>query len=213
MYISEHMTHDPLTISPETLLPEARQVLNEYYFRHLPVVDLERKLIGIISDRDLRSAYPSSVTTDYERKNVFERVAKTPVAEIMASPCQFLTLASTLDDALIVFDKHKLGAMPVVDDEMRVVGMFSIRDLTAAYKKLFGMAEKGSILIGISDDGTPGVMSRIVTLLEKHHISFTRLIRMNQGEENAKIYLRINTFRVVAVQNLLKDDGFLLLKH
>jgi len=62
MYISEYMTSDPITISSATLLPEARQILNEYQIRHLPVIDSERRLIGIITDRDLRSAYPSSVT-------------------------------------------------------------------------------------------------------------------------------------------------------
>ncbi|MCK5515339.1 MAG: CBS domain-containing protein, partial [Desulfobulbaceae bacterium] len=53
MYIYEHMTSDPITISSEILLPEARLLLNEYDFRHLPVVDEKRRLIGIITDRDL----------------------------------------------------------------------------------------------------------------------------------------------------------------
>ncbi|MCK5070201.1 MAG: CBS domain-containing protein, partial [Desulfocapsa sp.] len=82
MYILRHMTPDPITVSPAMLLPEARALLNDYHFRHLPVVDEEGGLVGILTDRDLRSAYPSSVITDSERRLVYESVEKTSVSEI-----------------------------------------------------------------------------------------------------------------------------------
>ncbi|MCK9296139.1 MAG: CBS domain-containing protein, partial [Desulfobulbaceae bacterium] len=61
MYIARHMTSPALTVSPGTLLPEVREMMNTRKFRHLPVVDEEQRLIGMITDRDLRSAYPSSL--------------------------------------------------------------------------------------------------------------------------------------------------------
>jgi acetoin utilization protein AcuB len=207
MYILRHMTPDPITVSPAMLLPEARALLNENQFRHLPVVDEQEKLVGILTDRDLRSAYPSSVLTDSERRLVYERVEETSVSEIMSDECLSLGVDSTLDDALFLFDRDKLGALPVLENE-RVVGIFSISDLNAAYKTLFGVGEKGAVLIGIQDDGSPTIMTRIVTLLEKEKIPFTRVLRILDKQTGNTIYLRINTFKIAAVLGLLEENGF-----
>ncbi|MBU0960013.1 MAG: CBS domain-containing protein [Proteobacteria bacterium] len=206
MYISRHMTADPVTVSSAMSLPEARALLNDFRFRHLPVVDENGALLGMLTDRDLRSAYPSSVLTDSERRLVYEKVEKTTVAEIMSTDCVTLRLDSTLDDALFLFDRDQMGALPVLDGE-RVVGVFSIRDLTTAYKKLFGVGEKGSMLIGIDDDGSHGIMTRIVNLLEEQNIPFTRLMRVYDERKGNTIYLRINTFKIAKVYSLLEDAG------
>ena len=208
MYIYEHMTSDPITISSEILLPEARLLLNEYDFRHLPVVDEKRRLIGIITDRDLRSAYPSSVTVESERMLIYRKVEKTKVADIMTTSCSTLRLEATLDDALLIFDRDKVGGIPVVTDRDVVVGMFSMRDLMTAYRKLFGVDDKGSLLVGIVDDGRETIMSELVVMFEENSISLTRLIRLNQGREGAQIYMRINTLKPGLVRKLLVRSGF-----
>ena len=207
MYISRHMTTDPLTVHPSMLLPEARALLNDYHFRHLPVVDEQGVLVGMLTDRDLRSAYPSSVLSDSESRLVYERVEKTEVSEIMSSDCVSLTPDSTLDDALFMFDRDQLGAMPVLEDG-QVVGIFSIRDLTAAYKLSFGVGEKGAVLISIEDDGSRTIMTRIVTFLEKEEIPVSRVLRIRSKDDGDAIYLRINTFKIAAVLALLEDNGF-----
>lgn len=191
------------------LLPEARTLLNDYHFRHLPVVDEKGFLVGMLTDRDLRSAYPSSVLSKSERRLVYERVEQTTVAEIMSTDCVSLGPDSTLDDALFLFDRDEVGALPLIVEE-RVVGIFSIRDLTAAYKKLFGVGEKGAVLIGINDDGSPGIMTRIVTLLEEHAIPFTRLLRIDHERDDKTIYLRVNTFNITKVNALLEDAGLVV---
>ena len=223
MYIARYMIKEPVTVTPDMLLPEARRLLNENHFRHLPVVDREGQLVGMISDRDLRSAYPSSMLSESERLQVYERVKRAVVADIMSVDCVGLTPESTLDDALLLFDRDRMGALPVLDDG-RVVGIFSSRDLLAAYKELFGVGEKGSVLLAIEDDGQgrpnaagamdggsgdgrKGLMTRIVTLLEQHDIPFTRLLRIYDEENGNRIYLRLNTFKIAQVVNLLREAG------
>jgi acetoin utilization protein AcuB len=120
-----------------------------------------------------------------------------------------------------------MGALPVLDDG-RVVGILSSRDLLAAYKELFGIGEKGSVLLAIEDDesgddqgrsksagardggsgdGQSGLMTRIVTLLEQHDIPFTRLLRIYDEENGNRIYLRLNTYKIAQVVNLLREAG------
>jgi acetoin utilization protein AcuB len=200
------MIKDPVTVSPDMSLPDARRLLNENHFRHLPVVDAEGKLVGMVTDRDLRSAYPSSVLTESERQQDYERVSKATVADIMSTECMSLHPESTLDDALLLFDRKGVGALPVLESG-RVVGIFSSHDLLASYKELFGVGEKGSVLLGVEDDGQKGLMTRIVTLLEQHEIPFTRLLRIEDAEHGNRIYLRLNTFKIAAVLALLREEG------
>ncbi|NOR24335.1 MAG: CBS domain-containing protein [Desulforhopalus sp.] len=212
MYISEYMTFDPITISSGIVLPEARRMLNEYHIRHLPVVDQERKLIGIVSDRDLRSAYPSSVTSRGEKNLAFEQVEKTTVADVMTTSCSTLSPDATLDDALIIFDRDKVGGIPVVSEENVILGIFSILDLTAAYRKLFGVVDEGSILVGVEDDDRDNILSEIVLLLEQNGIVLTRLIRLVEKNRVTKIFMRINSLQPVKVYKLLRSRGFIFLK-
>jgi acetoin utilization protein AcuB len=212
MYISEYMTWDPITIPANMLLPEVRQILNEYQIRHLPVVDGEKKLIGIVTDRDLRSAYPSSVITRGEKILTFEQVEKTMVEDIMTRSCSTLQPECTLDDALVVFDRDNVGGIPIVSEDEVVLGFFSLLDLTAAYKKLFGVGEDGSVLVGIEDDGRDEILSELVTLLEQNNISLTRLIRLTDRDHATKIYLRMNCLKPAKIFKLLKSRGFVLLE-
>ena len=207
MLISRHMTSDPITVSATMLLPEARALLNEYHFRHLPVVDGEGLLVGMLTDRDLRSAYPSSVLSESERRLIYERVEKTPVSEVMSTDLVSLNTDSTLDDALLLFDRDQMGALPVLADN-RVVGIFSVRDLITAHKKIFGVGEKGSVLVSINDDQSPRLMTRLVTLLEEQNVPFTRVLRVQDGQNGDSIYLRVNTFKIAAILDLLEEHDF-----
>jgi len=209
MFITQHMTKNPVTIFPETTLPAVRDILRNGKFRHLPVVDAENHLVGIVTDRDLRSAAPSSVLSEDRIKECLSEFDQTPVSTIMSRTFFTLNPISTLDDALILLDREKIGALPVVDEEQRVIGMFSMRDLMRAYRRLFGLGERGSAMIVVEHDGKRKPLSRIAKVLEEHNIRFTRLIR-TEADDTApeRIYLRVNTYNISAVHQALREAGF-----
>jgi len=209
MFITQHMTRNPVTVSPETNLPAVRKILEKGRFRHLPVVDGENRLVGMVTDRDLRSASPSSVLSAEQLKACLAEFDRTPVSAIMSRALFSLSPLSTLDDALILLDREKIGALPVLDQEQRVIGMFSMRDLMAAYRRLFGLGERGSAMIVVEHDGKRKPLSRIAKVLEEHNIRFTRLIRTEaEKEAPERIYLRVNTYNISAVHHALAEVGF-----
>jgi acetoin utilization protein AcuB len=212
MYIARHMTTPAVTVSPDALLPEVRDIMNSHHFRHLPVVDEQQRLIGMITDRDLRSAYPSSILSEDKRQAILEKVEKTPVRSIMARELISLTPLATLDDALYLLSKEKIGMLPVVDEEQHVIGVFSVQDLMKAYKRLYGIGDRGSALIAVEDDGNPKPLTRIVRVLEEREIRFSRLTRVH-GEEGQKdtIYLRVHTFNLNNVHKALKEIGMAIM--
>jgi acetoin utilization protein AcuB len=127
----------------------------------------------------------------------------------MNRDCLHLSPFSTLDDALLIFQSRKIGAMPVIDEEERVIGIFSMGDLMKAYRCLFGLGEKGSVLISIEDDNAPQVLSKLVKLLEEKQVEFTRLVRSDGScKSKPMIYLRIKTYNVRSVYKTLEAAGF-----
>ncbi len=211
MYISRHMTPAPLTVESDVLIPEAREILRSNRFRHLPVIDKDWRLVGMVTDRDIRSAFPSSVLSGEDRKRELEQVSKTPVSEIMSTDLVNLLPHSTIDDALLLLEKKRVGAIPVLDEKGVIVGIFSMRDLIRAYKRIFGLAEKGSSLVTIRDDGRPNVLARIVKILEQKGIPFTRLSRTKLTEDEKSpviVYIRVQTYNISAVHSILVSAGF-----
>ncbi len=209
MFIQYSMTPEPITIPPDMLVTEAVKLLTEHRFRHLPVVDDENRLLGMVTDRDLRSACPSSVLGNEDRAHVMDLVGSTQVQSIMSKDFVALQLVSTLDDALMLFKTRSVGALPVIDSQGRVVGIFSLNDLMAAYRHLFGLGEKGSVLMAIEDNDDPLALSRLVRVLEEKKVLFTRLIRTEgKGKKPAMLYLRINTMNIRSVHRIVEEVGF-----
>ena len=211
MYISEHMTASPITVSGLTSLPEARQILSEYQIRHLPVIDNLGKLVGILTDRDLRSAYPSSVTSKEEAILTFDHVQQSIAADIMTTTCSTLSIDARLDDALRIFERDKVGAIPVVDEDNKVLGLFSLLDLTSAYGHLFGAEEDGTLYFVIEDDGRENIFAELSTLCDKNNVVLKSLIRMETKKDVEKIYMRVNSLKPNRIEKLLKTQNFRLI--
>lgn len=209
MFIADHMTKPAVTITQELPIPKVREILESKHFRHLPVVDEKGMLVGMVTDRDLRSAYPSSILGADKIKTCLAELENTPVAAIMSRSFYAVSPMSTIDDALFLLDQKRIGALPVVDENSLVIGIFSMRDLTAAYRQLFGLGERGSAMIVVEHDGKRKPLSRIAKVLEEHEIRFTRLIRTEADDAaKSRIYLRVNTFNISAVHNALREAGF-----
>ena len=197
MYVRYYMTVSPITVKPDLCIDEAKAILDSRKFRHLPVVDGEGRLLGMVTDRDIRSAFPSTMLTAEERQQILNRVRQTPVGDIMSANNMVLTTTSTLDDALLLFERKSVGALPVLDETGRVMGILSFHDLLKAWRSLFGLGEKGSVLLAIEVSAEPRSLSKLVQVLEELNVPFTRLVRTDgSGREPAMIYLRINTYNI-----------------
>lgn len=213
MYILSYMQKKPVTVQPETTIAQVKEILASRHFRHLPVVDDSGHLLGMVTDRDVRSAYPSSVATGRATREEIQKIGQAPVCEIMSWDVVYLSPNATLDDALILLDRQKVGALPVINEERLVVGIFSIRDLIRAYTQIFGLGERGSALVSVKDDGKPRPLTRIVHTLEEHDIHFNRVVRKKgEGDQTGPqiITIRVNTMNLRAVHRALEEAGFVL---
>lgn len=122
------MTPAPETIGPDRPLAEARRLMDAGGFRHLPVVEGGR-VIGIISDRDLRSAWPPAIAAD--RAETQRLIEQTPVRLIMTQKPLVVGPHTSLADAARLLVDHQVGALPVLDGE-EIVGILSDIDALRA---------------------------------------------------------------------------------
>jgi acetoin utilization protein AcuB len=192
-------------------LLQVREFVFGKRFRHFPVTGAAGRLVGMVSDRDLRSAFPSTALNPTVRADQLERLGQVRVESIMSRPPISLPDDATLDDALLLFDRRSVGALPVVDHDERLVGIITVRDVLGAYRRLFGIGGAGSSLVAVRDDGRPGPMSRIAAALEGGGIACSRLVATSaaSGEDDGRgtIYARVQTYNLHAVHQALRDAG------
>ena len=130
MIVRDLMTRDPLTVSIDTPLLEARRMMTERRIRHLLVTDGER-LAGIVTDRDIRLNMPSPATS----LSVWEinyLLARMTVESVMTKAVITVAPGRDASDAARIMLDHKIGALPVVDAGA-VVGIVTETDMVRAF--------------------------------------------------------------------------------
>lgn len=130
MHVRELMTGGPITVAPDTPVFEARQLMLKERIRHLLVLDHGR-LVGIVTDRDIRLNLPSQATS----LSVWEvnyLLARLTVAKIMSTAV--ITVGPDRDaaDAARLMLDHKIGGLPVVEGD-RVIGILTETDIVRAF--------------------------------------------------------------------------------
>ena len=128
--VRDLMTTEVETLSPESSMEEAVQLEMRRKIRHIPILE-DGKLVGILTDRDLKRAMPSLLTGT--ARATHEKVIRTTrVSQIMTRSPLTVTSSTLLKDAVRVLCERKFGALPVVDGG-RLVGILSETDVLRAF--------------------------------------------------------------------------------
>lgn len=136
MRVGHRMTRNPITIPPETPLKVASEIFEEHRIRHLPVLDRE-KLVGIVTDRDIRHALPSGATSleIHQLRCLFGEVE---VQEVMTKRVVTVTPDTPVEEAARLMVEKKIGGLPVLEGE-RLVGIITETDLLTALVDLLAI--------------------------------------------------------------------------
>jgi acetoin utilization protein AcuB len=130
MRVRDWMTEVRIAVAPETPAALAADLLRVHRVRHLPVVDRDDRVVGIVSDRDLRLNMPSPATS-LSAPEVNFLLLRLPVEQVMTAPVLTIGPDRPLRDAVTVMMDRKIGALPVTDDG-RLVGIITEFDLLRA---------------------------------------------------------------------------------
>ncbi|WP_437483289.1 CBS domain-containing protein [Sorangium sp. So ce1014] len=138
---AELMTENPRTVRVDDPIAEAVDVLQTTDFRHLPVLDEQGELVGMLSDRDLRGLQlPYSANTavvDAARQKTGVPVSTMPVSTIMSGNVVSVGPDADMTELMELMLEHKIGALPVVDAEGALLGIVSYVDI---FRRILGEA-------------------------------------------------------------------------
>jgi acetoin utilization protein AcuB len=212
MFVSRTMTSRVITIGPDADIFEAQDIMAKNKIRHLPVVDAENRLIGIVTDRDIRSAMPSGLfkklECTLEEKN---EICHLRIRDIMTPNPMSISPLFTIQDAMLLIQKERVGALPVVDEENKLKGIISVRDLLRAFINVMGIGEPGT-LIGIIVEEKVGELKKIVDIIVEENISMGSVLTAKFGERGKRaVFPYLFAMNVTPVKEKLKKEGFTLI--
>jgi acetoin utilization protein AcuB len=129
MKVIDVMTKEPLTIAPGETIGQADELMSENNIRQIPVVN-GRDLVGIVTDRDIRSFLSSSLLGDPEAR---ERALRATVRDVMTTAPIFVSPNDDLEEAVELLIEEKIGGIPVVDEAKGLVGIVTYIDLLRCF--------------------------------------------------------------------------------
>ena len=211
MFVSRSMTHKVITVDQEATIFDAQELLAQNKIRHLPIIDKDRRLIGIITDRDIRSALPYNSLMEHCNEEEKERVSQFKVKDIMTKDPISISPTYTIQDALLLIQNSNVGALPVVDDDHKLKGIISVRDLLQAFINVLGIGEPGALLCILVEEKV-GQLKKIVDAITEENISFGSVLVARYWDKNMRaVFIYLLTQNVVHLKKKLKNLGFTLL--
>ena len=206
MLVNSRMSKYPLTIGPEESLSGAHKYMRDQKVRHLPVVDAEAKMLGLIAEDDLLKAEPSSATSlsVWEIHNLLMEVK---VKSVMVKDVITTTEDTPIEEAAHLMLDHKIGCLPVMRDDS-LVGIITESDIFRTLMELLASREKG-LRITLEGPNKAGELAKITKAVadEGGYISACGTFNL---EDTAKkgITLKVrNVDQEVLVNALKKIEG------
>ena len=147
------MIYDPVTIQAQATVKDALEIMAEYHFGGIPVVDDEKKLVGIVTNRDLR----------------FETDMQRPICEVMTAKEHLVVThqQTDMEAAANILRENKIEKLPVVDSEGHLVGLITFKDITKAKDKPMACKDsKGRLRVAAGVGVTVDAMDRIKALVD-----------------------------------------------
>ena len=201
MFVEDYMTPDPVTVQEEARVDEAKRLMQRHHFRQLPVLDCAARLVGIITDRDIRQtvAFGEPLCDDLV------------VADLMTADPTTIPLSATLDEAVGLLAKYKFGALPVVRAQ-QLVGIITYLDALRALADVFGLDKPGHRIEVALPDGYVDIARAFAALKDCNGWVLSAVVsRTRKDGGEPALYLRVLREEAREVERLLRAATMIIL--
>jgi len=210
LLVRDSMTRDVVTLSPQTTAAEALALCREKGIRHLPVME-EGRLVGMVSDRDLRSATPA--LGDPARAEALQKIR---VWGVMVRDVLTAHSEDPIEQAANTMREKKIGCLPVVEAD-ELVGILTSSDVMAALVYLIGAHEPGSRVEVVMPD-RPGTLAGVAGLFGELGINIVSVVAgpRQEAPDRGPLEGRIGIFKVDTIDTreaveVLQQAGYRVL--
>jgi acetoin utilization protein AcuB len=210
LLVKDSMTREVVVLSPQATAAEALGLCRERRIRHMPVVEGGR-LVGVVSDRDLRSAAPA--LGDPDRALALE---KTRISDVMTSDVVSARPDDPIDEAANRMRERRIGCLPVVEGG-ELVGIITSSDVMEALVYLVGAPEPGSRLEVVMPD-RPGTLAGVAGIFGILGINIVSVVAGPRQEaspddspEGRVAVFRVDTINPSEAVDILERAGYTIL--
>ena len=198
-FMRDKIQREVVTISPDASFYEARAVIRDKGIRHLPVVDKNGHVVGLLTDRDIREAAPSDATT-LSIHELHYLLGKLKVSAFMTPKDKLITITpdTLIEEAVQLMADHKIGCLPILEGG-KLYGIFTETDALNHFVDLFGLKQRGTRLTIALEDRS-GAMLGVLELFKKHDVNVISIVSpsfMVEGKRIAAIRIRTEDYEAI----------------
>ncbi len=205
MRVMDRMRRSPVTVGPSDSLHHAMKTLEAWKIRHLPVVEGD-KLVGIISDRDVKKAAPSPF--DLATAEEFLRLTSgVTVKEVMGKKVVTISQYAPIEEAAALMCQNRIGALPVVHDG-RLVGIITEADVLGVLTEMMAATHTAS-RVEVEIPASPGALTDAVRIVEAQQVEIASLVTLPAREGARRLLIiRLRTIDADPVIRALTERGY-----
>ena len=189
MLVENWMNRNVITIDAKESMLDAMKIIKEHHIRMLPVMD-QGKLVGVVTDRDLKRASPSDATT-LEVHELLYLTANIKVEEIMTKDPITVPFDYTVEEAAEILLRNKISGVPVVGRDGGIVGTITQTDIFRVLISLTGVGSRG-IQIGFVLEDRPGSIKEVADIIRKYGGRMVSILTSYERapENHRHVYIR-----------------------
>lgn len=205
MFVAKRMTPNPKTIESSAAVTEAWELMKTHKIRRLPVVDCGN-LVGIVTDRDLRSVSPSTATS----LSIFEMnylLAKVKIKDIMHKDVVTIDVGATIEEAALAMSTHHIAGLVVVNTAGAAVGIITETDIFNSFVDVMGLKE-GKTRLTFRVSNQVGVLHDITQVFKDLNINISSLATYVTDDGSAELVIRTNATDIKALNERLSAIGY-----
>lgn len=203
MLVEQIMNATPHTLTKDSTIRDAMTLMREQKIRHIPIITTNRGVIGVVTQRDLKEALPSSLEPD-EREHLLDVTVERFMIKnpIMAHPLD------TVEDLALTFYDTKVGCLPVISNG-ELVGIVTTTDLLYTYVELTGAHQPGS-KIEIRIEDVPGTLAGITQIMANTNTNVQSvLVYPDELSKNHRVLsIRVQTVNPIELIEALLKEGY-----
>lgn len=207
MYIKDHMTKNPVTVTGDVSLSKATEIMGQGKFHRLPVVDGDGKLIGLVTGGlvEESSGARNTSLSIYELNYLLNR---TKVSDIMIRDVVSIGPDEFLEEAALRMENNEIAALPVVDQDNKVIGIITEKDIFKAFVDLMGYTIQGTRFV-IKVEDRSGEFAKICKLFADEDANLEGIAVYHNEERGVECVIKATgEVSVEKMQKVLEDAGF-----
>ncbi|OPX03627.1 acetoin utilization AcuB family protein [Geobacillus proteiniphilus] len=202
MLVEQVMKAPVVTVRAANTIAEALQLLHHHRIRHLPVVDEEGRLVGLVTSQDLREASPSI----FRLSEQWEDLEK-PVGDVMKTDVIVGHPLDFVEEVAALFYEHRIGCLPIVNHG-KLVGIITQTDLLRTFIELTGVHQPGS-QIEIKVPNEAGMLGKTAAIISERHVNIASVLLYPDPDPNYKILVfRVQTMNPIPLIRDLQNAGY-----